>query len=711
MRNFANTNSLSNMWEGITAYLSASFRSVFPLQHPAAVFLAVAVIIVVVPLMCQRVRVPYIIGLIAAGVALGPYAAGVLAPGSSFEFFGETGILYLMFLAGIEIDRFNLQNNYRSGVMFGTLTFLLPMLIGVPLVHWLFSLSWASSALIGVMLSAHTLLTYPTVTRFGLSNTRPAVVSVCATIVAVLAALLVLAEIVQIRRDGGFSLLQGAVLVGKLAVYVVVLWWVITRLSRFFFRRYGDGVVQFVYVIAVMLACSTLARLLELEAILGAFFAGLVLNRFVPLRSVLLRRLDFVGNAIFIPYFLIGVGMLINIKAIFATWTVASMAITFTCTALAGKWLAVFIAQRMMHYDGCQRRLMFGLTAGKAAATIAAGMIGFRYGLLSDDEVTAAVAMILLCCIVASVATQRAVVRMRMRLTDDDIREGGSGNGRVAIPRQLVAVGNPVTAEGLVKLAAMMRPEVRKSGGDDEMVLLYVRNSSDAMHSSMGESSLHKAHEAAAGMEIKAREVMRYDLNLSAGMLNAMKEHGCNQLVLGLHRPMTAIDSFLGLMEEELVRNSHTMLVMSRCFVPINTLRRIEVFVPANAHYETGFAQWVVAVGALAVQLGSEVEFLSAPDAMPMIQRVLDDNRLQFNREFQPMKSWDDFLILSSRVSDEDLMVSIMARRGSISFGPEVEALPGFLNRYFRRYNLLVIYPEQFGSTPPASAAMDILSV
>lgn len=699
------------MWDEIATYVSTALRESFPLQHPAAVFLAVAAIIVVVPLVCQRVRVPYIIGLIAAGVVLGPYALGVLAPGDSFRFFGDIGILYLMFLAGVEIDRFNLQNNYRSGVILGALTFLLPMLIGVPLVHIVFSLSWPSAALIGVMLSAHTLLTYPAVTRFGLSNTRPAVVAVCATIVAVLAALIVLAEIVQIHRDGGFSPLQGAVLIGKLVGYVTVLWWVMTRLSRWFFRRHADGVVQFVYVLAVMLACSTLARLLGLEAILGAFFAGLVLNRFVPLRSVLLRRLDFVGNAIFIPYFLIGVGMLINVKAIFSTLTVASMAIAFTGAALIGKWLAAYIAQRIMGYDGCQRQMMFGLTAGKAAATIAAAMIGFRYGLLGDDEVTAAVAMILLCCIVASVVTQRAVVRMRMRLTDDDMREGSSSSGRVGVPRQLVAVGNPVTAEGLVKLAAMMRPEVRKNGNDEEMVLLYVRNSSDAMHSSMGESSLHQAHEAAAGMDIKAREVMRYDMNLSAGMLNAMKEHGCNQLILGLHRPLTAIDSFLGIMEEELVRNSHTMLVMSRCFVPVNTLRRMEVFVPVNAHYETGFARWVVAVGALAVQLGSEVEFLSTPETMPMIQRVLDANRLQFNREFQPMRSWDDFLILSSRISDDDLMVSIMARRGSISFGPEVEALPGFLNRYFRRYNLLVIYPEQFGSTPPASAAMDILSV
>lgn len=699
---------MSDMWGEIATYLSTSL---LPLQHPAAVFLAVATIIVVVPLVCQRLRIPYIIGLIAAGVVLGPYAAGVLAPGGSFEFFGDIGILYLMFLAGVEIDRFNLQNNYRSGILLGTLTFLLPMVIGVPLVHWAFSLSWASSALIGVMLSAHTLLTYPAVTRFGLSNTRPVVVAVCATIVAVLAALIVLAEIVQIRHYGGFSWVQGVALIGKLTGYVVVLWWMITRTTRFFFRRFSDGVVQFVYVLAVMLCCSTLARMMGLESILGAFFAGLALNRFVPLRSVLMRRLDFVGNAIFIPYFLIGVGMLINIKAIFDTMTVAWMALAFTGAALTGKWLATFITQRLLGYDGCQRRLMFGLTAGKAAATIAAAMIGFRYELLSDDEVTAAVAMILLCCIVASVVTQRAAVQMRMRLTDDDIREGEKRNDRVAVPRQLVAVGNPVTSVGLVKLAAMMRPERVRSGRDEDMVLLYVRNSSDTMYSAMGKSSLQQAHEAASGMEVKAREVMRYDMNLSAGILNAMKEHGCDQLILGLHRPATAIDTFLGVMEEELVRNSHTMLVMSRCFVPVNTLRRIVVFVPVNAHYETGFSQWVAAVGSLAVQLGSEVEFLSSPETMPPIQRVLDDNRLQFSREFQPMKSWDDFLILSSRISDEDLMVSVMARRGSISFGPEVEALPGFLNRYFRRYNLLVIYPEQFGSTPPPYAAMDILSV
>lgn len=674
-----------------------------PLTDPTSIILTVLAVILFVPLLLDKIKIPYIIGLIGAGMALGPHGFHILDYDASFKIFGEVGILYLMFLAGVEIDMYHLRRNYRRGIAFGLLTFALPFAAGIATGLWIFDSGWLAAALIGVMFSSHTLLTYPVVTRFGLSNSRPAVVAVCGTIVAVLLALIVLAEVVQIKINGRFNTAMSLLLAARLVIYAIGWNYAGKWLTRMFMRKVSDGVMRFVYILGMVMLMSVTAQLIGVASILGAFYAGLVLNRFIPARSVLMRRTEFAGNAIFIPYFLIGVGMIINIRELIRNPDVLYSAGIMAAAALASKWMAALTSRRMLRMDSTEGTLLFGLSAGKAAATIATTMVGYQYGILDEQTLNGAVVMILACCIAASVTTQRGAIRLRMRLTEREMTKD-SKDIRKRESRPMVAVSNPSTSEGLMKLAAL------GSNGDNAhpTVLLFVVNSDDPMHRAMGEASLHSAADAAAQMGMETNEVMRYDVNTVAGIVNAMKERDCNELYLGLHRPSTGFDTFLGSMEERVVRATNRMIVLSRCFVPVNTVSKLIIVVPPKAEYETGFTAWTSMVANLAAQLGAQAEIMASSVTQPFISDAFAASNVDFDYSFLDMESWDDFIILSSRVSDDDLLITLLARRHSISYGPLVEAMPGYLNRYFRRFNLLVIYPEQFGQENATLPVADI---
>lgn len=673
-----------------------------PITDPIAIVLTVLAVILLVPLLFNRLKIPYIIGLILAGMVLGPHGCGVLEYDASFRIFGEVGILYLMFLAGVEIDMYHLRRNYREGIWFGLITFAIPMSAGIGAGVLLLDCGWLASGLIGVMFASHTLLTYPIVTKFGLNNSSGAVIAVCGTIVAVLLALIVLAEIVQIQVSGSFSWSMSGLLALKLIIYTLGWRYVAPWLTRRFLRRVSDGVMRFVYILGMVLLMSLTAQLAGVASILGAFYAGLVMNRFVPVRSLLMGRIEFVGNAIFIPYFLIGVGMAINIGELIQGWEVAYFSGVMTVVAIGSKWLSAYAGKAMLRLSGEEGSLVFGLTTGKAAATIATTMVGYSYGIFNEEILNAAVVMILGCCIVASVVTQRSAVRLRMHLTAGSERKRWSRDTYESRP--LVAVANPTTAEGLMKLTALGN----SSDETTPTVLLFVANSEDPMHRAMGEASLQSADEAATQMGMNTETVLRYDVNTAAGIVNAMKERRCNQLVLGLHRPSTGFDSFLGSMEEQLVRSTHQMIVFSRCFMPVVTMHKLFVAVAPKAEYETGFGAWISFVANLASQLGAPLEIMASAATQPLIDDIIKALKIEFDYKFLDMESWDDFIILSSRVSDDDLLITVMARRHSISYGPVIEQMPTYLDRYFRRYNLLVVYPEQFGSDTASHPEQDL---
>ncbi len=675
------------------SYLSALplFIVTFPLRQPVAIFLLVLLIILICPILFRRLRIPHIVGLILAGVIVGPYGFNLLARDASFEIFGQVGILYLMFLAAVEIDMFHLRKNLRHGILFGLLTFAIPMLLGVLGTRFAFGASWTTSTLVASMYASHTLISYPIVSRFGLQNARPAVIAVCATIVAVMLALLTLAGVVD-AADGGFTLWHALRLLLEMGVYAAVVGFSFRYVTRIFFRKFSDLVSQYIYVMAMVFIASLLAQIIGLEAILGAFYAGLVLNRFIPDRSGLMGRIKFVGNAIFIPYFLIGVGMLINVHVIFKSWTVAWVALNMVAVAMLSKWLAAYAGARIFKMGATDRRIMFGLTSGKAAATIAATMIGFQHGLLNEDMMNGAVLMILVCCIVSTVTTQEAGKRLRIERTEEEMNASGEHvPGEYA--RQLVAVANPVTAEGLMRMALLMR----NRHNQNEVTALFVRNSDDARSVAMGRNALRMAVAAAQAIDIEVKDIERYDVNVVAGITNEAKQNRATDIMIGMHRKSNVVDTFYGSMIEQLIQNTHKMIIMSRCFIPVDTVYKLVVLAPDKAEYETGFQIWVERVGNLASQLACKVLFISSEATCEFIRNLLAEEKFSIRQEYRSIQGWDDFILESREIGEEDLFIIIGARKDSISYSSEMESMPNFLSRNFARHNMVMLYPAQFG--------------
>lgn len=660
------------------------------MTNPVAIFLIVLAIIMLGPVVFRPLKIPPIVGMIIAGIIVGPYGFGILERDASFRIFGEVGILYIMFQAAVEIDMFHLRQQYRRGVVFGLLSFALPMAAGVAGSRYLFGMDWAPSVLVASMYASHTLVSYPVVGRFGLQNSRGAVIAVCGTIVAVMLALLCLAGVVDVSTTGSYSTLRLVRLLGLMAIYCVGVGVVFPRVTRYFFRHNADAVAQFIFILALVFIASLLAQLIGLEAILGAFYAGLALNRFIPLRSPLMKNIRFVGDAIFIPYFLIGVGMLINVRVILDGWSVVWVVVNMTGIALGTKWLAAFLTQKIYGMDSDDRALMFGLSGGKAAATIAAVMIGYRYGLINEDIMNGAVVMILICCLVASVMTERAAKRIRMKLTGEDLEHDELGELEYA--RQVVSVSNPVTAEGIMRMALFMRNRRNRNA----VTALFVRSDNDRGRMAMGRTALHSASAVAQDMDVEVKEEERFDINVVSALRNVAIERDATEIVIGLHRRSNIVDTFFGSMIEQLLGATDRMVIMSRCFIPVDTVTRIITVVPAKAEYETGFHLWVSRIASLAANIEARATFICYKETEEFIRTVIADDRVEVDHAFETMDSYDDFILLSGDVSDDDLLVVVGARKGSLSYSSDLESLPGFLGRHFSRHNLMVVYPRQF---------------
>ena len=660
------------------------------ISQPVAIFLLVLVIILLGPAVFRPLKIPPIVGMIIAGMAVGPYGFGLLDRDASFRIFGEVGILYIMFQAAVEIDMYHLKQNFRHGLLFGLLSFSIPLAAGVFGSHYAFGVGWDTSLLIASMYASHTLVSYPVVSRFGLQNSKGAVIAVCGTIVAVMLALLCLAGVVQTHVAGHFKAGTFAVLLLWMGIYCVGIGYLFPYITRRFFKHNSEPVAQYIFILAEVFVASLLAHLIGLEAILGAFYAGLVLNRLIPGRSLLMKNIRFLGDSIFIPYFLIGVGMLINVKVIVQGWDVLWVAANMTFAALLSKWIAAYGAQKIFKLAAAERKLMFGLSSGKAAATIAATMIGFSHGMLNEDIMNGAVMMILLCCIVASVTTERAAKQIRIQLTDADLEHEDIGTTEFA--RQIVAVSNPLTSEGLMRMAAYMRSRQNRQPA----ILLHVRTNRDMRAKVMGKSSVDGAARVADQLEVPVRTFDRFDMNVASALRNVGEEQDATEFVIGLHRKANIVDSFFGSLIEQLLDSTHRMVIMSRCFIPIDTVTRIVIVAPHQAEYETGFHLWMSRMAMLAANIEASMTFISFRETQDFIRTALAEDKAEVSVKFETLDSYDDFILLSSDIDDDDLLVVVGARKGSISHSTDLESMPGFLSRYFNRHNLLVIYPRQF---------------
>ena len=671
--------------------------------QPVQIFFIVLAIILFAPLLLNKLKIPHIIGMIVAGVIVGPYGFRVLDNDSSFAIFGQVGLLYLMFLAGLEIDMYHLRLNLKRGLVFGLLTLFIPLLAGLLTSVYILGLDWTTAMLLGAMYASHTLLSYPVAARFGITKSPAVLIAIVGTIVAVIGALLMLAATVSIRQEGYFNVSAIGWLMARFAVWVVALLYCYPRITRMFFKKYSDKVTQYVFVLALVFLAACTAQLIGLEPVLGAFFAGLLLNRYVPMGSALMTSIEFVGNALFIPYFLISVGMMINVR-VFAGNGTLGVAAVMLAVALISKWLPAFIAQKIYRVGADSRNVMFGLTAAHTAVALAVVSVGYRLHMFDERILNSTIAVILVTCAVAPLITSSAAARLKMKMMEEEGDTASPGGKRVN--NTLIAVANPVTTVPLVEMAVLMR----NTRGSHNFYALHVRNDNSGSAKAISRNSLDAAQKSAAAADIKVELLDRYDLNTVTGVLNAIQEREITEVILGMHRRMTVIDSFFGHKVEQLLRSTNKMLMIVRSFIPVNTVTRVVVWVPAGAQYETGFSRWVRAVSRLTRQVGCRIIFCCHAEVQPLIRGVIYSENYGIRCEFRTTEGWDDFVLMSNRILDDDLFVVIGARAQSLSYQAEMSELPAFLQRYFSRNNLMMIYPEQFGEATALTSFTDPLS-
>ncbi len=664
--------------------------------QPVTIFLIVLAIILCAPLLLNKLKIPHIIGMIVAGVLVGPYGFNVIAKDSTFELFGQVGLLYLMFLAGLEIDMYHLKLNLKRGLVFGLLTLFIPLIMGVTSSVWVLNLNWVTAMLLGSMYASHTLIAYPVATRLGISRAPAVLISIVGTIIAVIGALLVLAATVSIQRNGELD--SGALmrLVGWLIVYGLGVLYVYPRITRIFFKRVNDKVTQYVFVLTMVFLAAWIAQIIGLEGVLGAFFAGLVLNRYVPSGSSLMSSIEFVGNALFIPFFLISVGMMINVRVILEHGTLTVTGIMLV-VALVSKWLPAWIAQKLNGYSSASRTVMFGLTTAHTAVALAVVSLGFNLGMLSEQVLNATILVILVTCAIAPIVTSGAAAKLKVEMLNS---EDGSGDNLVKRTRHnntLVSVGSPLLAPGLIELAVLMRND----RGLHNFYAIHVRNENSNTAKAVSRNALEEAAKAGASADVKIETLDRFDVNVVTGVINAINERDITEVIVGMHRRNAVIDSFFGNNINQLLKATNKMVIIARSFIPVNTVTRIMVWVPPKAQYETGFSRWVRGLARLTHQVGCRIIFCCTSDCQPLIRGVIYQGNYGIRCEFETVEQWDDFIILSNKVLDDDLFVVIGARVNSVSFTSDMVEMPNFLQRYFAQNNILVIYPEQFGEAGP----------
>lgn len=670
----------------------------FPVTDPTWIFFLVLIIILFAPMILGRLRIPHIIGMILAGVVVGKYGFNILERDSSFELFGKVGLYYIMFLAGLEMDMDDFKKNRTKGLVFGMFTFLIPMGLGIWSSMSMLNYGFLTSVLLASMYASHTLIAYPIISRYGLSRQRTVSITIGGTAVTVVLALMVLAVIGGMYKGEDVGGLFWVLLVAKVVLLFGLIIFLMPRISRWFFRTYEDAVMQFIFVLAMVFLGGGLMELVGMEGILGAFLAGLVLNRFVPHVSPLMNRLEFVGNALFIPYFLIGVGMIIDVRCLFTEGEALKVAVVMTVVATFSKWLAAWITQKIYGMKKVEGSLIFGLSNAQAAATLAAVLIGHGIimengeRLLTDDVLNGTVVMILFTCIISSVVTERAARKM---VTQENLMEGSEGKEQERI---LIPVANPETIEGLVGMALMMRHPKQK----ESLVALSVINDNNTSETKelIGKRNLERTAMIAAAADASVKTVLRYDLNIAQGIIHTQKEYAVTDIVIGLHRKTNLMDSFFGTMTENLLKGTNRQIMIAKLLMPVNTLRRIVVAVPDKAEYEKGFLKWMTQLCRMGKQLGCRVHFFATEDTLKHLRALTEKQEANTFTEFSLLEEWDDLLLLTGQVNYDHLFVVVSSRKGSISYQTSFERLPSQISKYFANNSLLIVYPDQLGDDP-----------
>jgi Kef-type K+ transport system membrane component KefB/nucleotide-binding universal stress UspA family protein len=676
-----------------------------PLKNPVLLFSLILFIILFAPILLNKFKIPHLIGLIIAGVIIGPNGLNLMLRDSSIILFGTVGLLYIMFLAGLDIDLAEFKKNSAKSLVFGVYTFVIPMVLGTLSGIYLLGFSIPTSILLASMFASHTLIAYPIISKLGVTKNKAVNVTVGGTMITDTLALLVLAAIAGMSTgvvDNGFWWRLGI----SVIIFGLVVMLGFPILGRWFFKRFDDNISQYIFVLAMVFLGAFLAEAAGVEAIIGAFLAGLALNRLIPRTSPLMNRVEFVGNALFIPFFLIGVGMLVDFRAFFKDFETIFVATVMVVAATSSKFIAAWLTQRTFKFSLDERRLIFGLSNAQAAATLAAVLVGYNI-ILNKNEMTEAaligeviepvrllnesvlngtIIMILITCTIASIVAQKGAQNIAIKEASETGEETESDE------KILIPLNNLETAEELVNLSVTIKSKNNKRG---LYALHVIDDKADATADKNAKKILDKATVTAAATDNHLHELLRYDLNTVNGITGIVKENKITDLVLGLHSKKGISESFLGNLTEGILTRCNTTTLIYKPAQPLATVNRHLVIVPDRAEKEIGFPFWLIKMWNIARNTGAKLVFYAPEQTRHYIKEIHDKHPVE--AEFKEFSDWDDFLILSRDIKSDDNLVIVLSRKDRPSYQSNMSKVPTYLNKYFQASNFILVYPMQAG--------------
>ncbi|WP_294294357.1 cation:proton antiporter [uncultured Chryseobacterium sp.] len=664
-----------------------------PIEDPVLKFLLVLIIILAAPLLLNKIKVPHLLGLIIAGAVIGPNGFNVLARDSSIVVTGTTGLLYIMFLAGLEIDMGDFKKNKWKSLTFGIYTFMVPFVLGYLGAYYILHFSVLTSVLFASLFSSHTLIAYPLVSKLGIAKNPAVNITVGGTMITDILALLVLAVIVGMSQGDvgtGFwvKLSVSFIIFGLIVLFVFPI------IGRWFFKKVNDKISQYIFVLVMIYLAALLAELAGVEAIIGAFFAGLALNRLIPHTSSLMNRVEFVGNAIFIPFFLISVGMLIDFKVFFKSWETLEVAGIMLVASIGGKYLSAVATQKTFRLSKEEGKLIFGLSSASAAATLASVMVGYNIilsetetgepiRLLNEHVLNGSILLILISCTISSFVSMSSA----QKISEQDNEDTVSGNSHEE-ENILLALNYEATVERMVNLGIL----IKAHSNTENMYALNIINE-DKNESSVknAEKLLHTATDAAAAADVKIQSLKRYDNDVINGVGNVIKEQKITDLIVAVNDEKGFSPSFVYNLYNGYLQNEDVNVLVYHAAQPLSTVKKYAVMIPENAHQEAGFFHALLRVWNIARNSGATLVFYASEKILDILQRII--KKANIEAEFIIMNSWKDGEKTAAQLKDDEALIIFMAKRGMTSYMPAMRLIPELLNRNLGKNNYLLIFP------------------
>ncbi len=665
-----------------------------PIEDPVLKFLILLVIILCAPLLLNKIKVPHLLGLIIAGAIVGPNGLNLLARDSAIVVTGTTGLLYIMFLAGLEIDMGDFKKNKWKSLAFGMYTFIIPLIAGYLGGYYVLGFSQLTSFLFASLFSSHTLITYPLVSKMGLSKNPAVNITVGGTMITDILALLVLAISVGMAKGEVGREFWLRLSISVLAFGITVLF-LFPLIGRWFFKKVSDRISQYIFVLVMIYFAALLAELAGVEAIIGAFLAGLALNRLIPHTSSLMNRVEFVGNAIFIPFFLISVGMIIDFTVFFKSWETIKVASLMTVLAIGTKYLAARATQKTFRLRTEEGGLIFGLSTASAAATLAAVMVGYNIiiseneagepmRLLNEHVLNGSILMILVSCTIASFVTMANA----NKIADADHEETVAGNSSEE-ENILLAVNHQDTVEKMVNLSLMIKA---KTNTDRVFALNVINEEKNESSVKNAEKILAAAVDIAAASDVRLQPLTRYDNDVISGINNVLKEKKVSDLVIGLQDNKGFSPSFVYNLYNGYLQNGNVNVMVYHAAQPISTIKRHVVILPFMSHTEPGFFHSLLRIWNIGRNSGAVLSFYSSSRiCIDILKRI--HRRANIEADFNIVHEWTRLERILKDVDTDEGLILVMAKSGMTSYSPQMRTVPDILNAGFSDKNYLLVYP------------------